>query len=105
GGDGLVWQAQGTRERFLLFVHQLTPPQRRRPQPLLLPFLDDVPRHVSLLRASGLGGAYRYPLPPLFAAMQAAPQCFAGSWLRGAGLPMPMLRAEGAAVFLFEATE
>jgi alpha-galactosidase len=102
GGDGLVWQAQGAHDRFLLFVHQLTPPQRRRPQPLALPFVDDAARRVTLLRATGLGGAYRFPLPPLFAAMQDGPQRFAGSWLRGAGLPLPMLRAEGAAVFLIE---
>lgn len=103
GGDGLVWQAQGTAERFLLFAWQTSPPQRRRPQPLRLPFLDDGVRGVTLLRGTGLGGAWHIPLPPLFAAMQAAPQRFAGSWLRGAGLPMPPLRAEGAAIFLIEA--
>jgi alpha-galactosidase len=102
GGDGLVWQAQGTREHFLVFAHQLTPPQRRRPQPLALPFLDDAPRAVTLLLGSGFGGAYRYPLPPFFTAMLRAPQHFAGSWLRYAGLPMPMLRAEGTAIFLVE---
>jgi alpha-galactosidase len=103
GGDGLVWQAQGTRARLLLFVYQLAPPLRRRPQPLVLPFLDDSARAVTLLRGTGLGGAWHLPLPPLFTAMQAAPQRFAGSWLRHAGLPMPPLRAEGAAIFLVEA--
>ena len=103
GGDGLVWQAQGPRERFLLFAYQLTPPLRRRPQPLALPFLDDMPRAVTLLRGTGLGGAYRQPLSPLFSAMQAAPQRFEASWLRHAGLPMPPISAEGAAIFLIEA--
>ena len=103
GGDGLVWQAQGPRERFLLFAYQLTPPLRRRPQPLALPFLDDMPRAVTLLRGTGLGGAYRQPLSPLFSAMQAAPQRFAASGLRPAGLPMPPVSAEGAAIFLVEA--
>jgi alpha-galactosidase len=97
-----VWQAQGTPERFLLFAYQLTPPLRRRPQPLLLPFVDDGARAITLLRGSGLGGAWHQPLPPLFAAMQTAPQHFAGSWLRHAGLPLPPLRAEGAAIFLIE---
>lgn len=103
GGDGLVWQAQGTPTRLLFFAYQRTPPQRRRPQPLLFPFLDDAPRDITLLRGTGMGGPYHYPLPPLFAAMQAAPQRFTGSWLRHAGLPMPPLRAEGAAIFLIEA--
>ena len=102
GGDGLVWQAQGTPERLLLFAHQCTPPQRRRPQPLPLHFLDDAPRRVTLLRGSGLSGPYRMALPPLFAAMQADGAMFAGSWLRAAGLPLPPLTAEGAAVFLLE---
>lgn len=102
GGDGLVWQAQGHPDRFLLFAHQLTPPQRRRPQPIALPFLDDAPRAVTLLRTVGMGGPYRMPAPPLFAAMQETPQRFSGSWLRAAGLPMPPLRAEGAAIFLVE---
>ena len=104
GRDGLVWQAQGRADRFLLFVHQRTPPQRRRPQPLALPFLGDGTHAVTLLRGTGLGGAYPYPLPPLFTAMQTAPQPFAGNWLRHAGLPMPMLKAEGAAVFLITAS-
>ena len=102
GDDGLMWQAQGTRERFLLFTYQLTPPLRRRPQPLVLPFLDDADRAVTLLRGTGLGGTWHQPLPPLFAAMQEAPQRFTGSWLRHAGLPQPSLRAEGVAVFLVE---
>jgi alpha-galactosidase len=104
GGDGLVWQAQGTADHFLLFAYQLTPPQRRRPLPLGLPFIDDDARAVTLLRGVGMGGAYRHPAPPLFAAMQVGAQRFAGSWLRESGLPMPPLRAEGAAIFSIERT-
>jgi alpha-galactosidase len=102
GGDGLVWQAQGTADRFLLFVHQRTPPLRRRPQPLPLPFVGDAHRRVTLLRGVGLGGPYGIGVPPLFDALQGAGQLFAGSWLRAAGLPLPALTAEGAAVFLVE---
>ncbi|MBA4748430.1 MAG: alpha-galactosidase, partial [Sphingopyxis sp.] len=102
GGDGLVWQAHGMRERFLLFAYQCSPPMRRRPQPLRLPFLDDAPRAVSLLRGNGMGGPYHIPPPSLFASMQAAAQRFAGSWLRHSGLPLPPLRAEGVAIFLVE---
>ena len=102
GGDSLVWQAQGQADRFLLFAYQLGPPLRRRPQPLVLPFVDDAPRAVSLLRATALGGPYRLAPAPLFAAMAAAPVHIAGSWLRAAGLPMPPMRAQSAAIFLIE---
>lgn len=102
GGDGLVWQAQGRPDRFLLFAYQLDPPLRRRPQPLVLPFVDDALRAVSLLRTTALGGPYRLAPAPLFAAMAAAPVRIAGSWLRAAGLPMPTMRAESAAIFLID---
>jgi alpha-galactosidase len=102
GGDGLLWQAQGTAERFLLFAYQTQPPLRRRPQPVTLPFIADGPHRVRLLRSSGMGGAYRQPAPPLFATMSATGQAFDGSWMRAAGLPMPPLRAEGAVIFLIE---
>jgi alpha-galactosidase len=39
GSDGLVWQAQGTADEFLLFAIRTIPAQDRRPQPLRLPFL------------------------------------------------------------------
>ncbi len=102
GGDGLLWQAQGRADRMLLFAWQTAPPLRRRPQPLPLPVIGDGPHRVSLLFSSGLGGPYRIAAPALFAAMQAEPVTLDGSWLRHAGLPMPPLRAEGAAVFLIE---
>jgi alpha-galactosidase len=105
GGDGLLWQAHGQDGNFLLFTYQCTPPQRRRPQPLPLPFVSRDPQMVQLVKASGLGSAYRLPLPPMFAAMEAVPQHWSGDWLRHAGLPLPPIRAEGAAVFQIKSTD
>lgn len=99
GGDGLAWQAQGAPDHFLLFAHQLAPPQRRRPQALSLPFLADGDWAVSLIRAAGMGGPYRLPPAPWFTGLRDAAAVIDGAWLRHAGLPMPPLRAEGVAIF------
>jgi alpha-galactosidase len=95
GADGLVWQAQGRSDEFLLFAIRTQPPQHRRPQPLRLPFLArDLRYRTELLRIAG-----RAPdLPAGFA----APQVWPGSWLAEAGLPLPPLGAESVAIFRVE---
>jgi len=97
GADGLVWQAQGAADEFLLFAIRTAPPQDRRPQPLRLPFLADAGAcTVQLLRIAGGEGGHAAHLPPLWAGRA---QAFAGSWLAHAGLPLPPLKAECVAIF------
>ena len=99
GPDGLVWQAQGRSEHdLLLWVIRATPPQDRRPRPLLLPFLaGEGARDVRLLGiAGGLAGRVP-PVPGVWAG--AEPARFTGDWLAHAGLPLPPLRAETVALF------
>ena len=98
--DGLVWQAAGSAQEFLLFAIRTAPPLDRRPQPLRLPFLAGTD-HVALqlLRIGGGTRGYAMHSAPLFDAMRDAPQRFTGSWLAHAGLPLPPLKAESVAVF------
>lgn len=100
GGDGLLWQAAGDAQEFLLFVIRTAPALDRRPQPLALPFLAQ--RGAIDLQLLRIGGGQRNHPPasaPLFDALRAAPQRFTGSWLAHAGLPLPPLKAESVAVF------
>ena len=96
GADGLVWQAVGTAQEFLLFAVQPSPQQDRRPQPLRLPFLADAGQcTVELLRISGGLSGHAAHRPALFD----SPRSWSGSWLAGAGLPLPPLKAESVAIF------
>ena len=100
GADGLVWQAAGSTDEFLLFVIRTAPPLDRRPQPLALPFLaKQAAVDLQLLRIGGGTRAHAAATAPLFEAMRKAPQRFSGSWLAGAGLPLPPLGAESVAIF------
>ena len=103
--DGLVWQAAGSAEEFLLFAVRTAPPLDRRPQPLLLPFVADCAAvDLQLLRIGGGERGHPAPAGPLFAALRAEPQRFTGSWLASAGLPLPPLKAECVAIFHGRAT-
>jgi alpha-galactosidase len=96
GADGLVWQAQGQAGEFLLFAIRAAPPLDRRPQPLRLPFLAEAGTcTVGLLRIAGGDSGHAAPLPEMWEAAQS----FSGSWLAHAGLPLPPLKAESAAIF------
>lgn len=100
GADGLVWQAVGRAEQFLLFVIRCAPALDRRPQPLPLPFLSAHQAvDLQLLRIAGGQRGHAMASAPLFEAMQAAPQRFTGSWLARAGLPLPPLKAESVAIY------
>lgn len=97
GADGLVWQAQGCRDEFLLFALRAAPAQDRRPQPLRLPFLADAGAcTIELLRIAGGEGGHAAHRPALW---DGGAQVFSGSWLAHAGLPLPPLKAESAAIF------
>ncbi|MCW1401894.1 alpha-galactosidase [Novosphingobium sp. MW5] len=101
GADGLVWQAQGRGDEFLLFAVRTTPALDRRPQPLKLPFLAGAGRcDLDLLRIASGSQQHAIPLPELW--QQTA--SFSGSWLAHAGLPMPPLGAETAAIFHVKVT-
>lgn len=96
GADGLVWQAAGTAEEFLLFAIQTPPQQNRRPQPLRLPFVADAAAcSIELLRIGGGQRGHAAHRPALFD----GPQNWSGSWLANAGLPLPPLKAESVAIF------
>jgi alpha-galactosidase len=96
GADGLVWQAQGRADEFLLFAVRTAPALDRRPQPLRLPFLAEARRcSVQLLRIAGGEAGHAAHRLPLWDDAHA----FTGSWLGHAGLPLPPLKAESVAIF------
>lgn len=96
GADGLIWQAQGREDEFLLFAIRTEPALDRRPQPLKLPFMAEAGRcDVELLRIASGRQQHAIPVPELW---QGKPT-FSGSWLANAGLPMLPLGAENVAIF------
>ncbi len=96
GADGLVWQAQGREDEFLLFAIRCTPALDRRPQPVTLSFLVDAARCTfELLRVASGKQQHVAAAPPLWQ----APQTYSGSWLAHAGLPVPPLASESVAIF------
>jgi alpha-galactosidase len=100
GADGLVWQASGSASEFLLFVIRTDPPLDRRPQPLRLPFLADSGTvNLRLVRTAGGERGHAAASASLFDKMREDALAFAGSWLAHAGLPLPPLKAESAAIF------
>ncbi|MFM5932027.1 MAG: alpha-galactosidase [Novosphingobium sp.] len=96
GNDGLVWQAQGRDDEFLLFAIRTAPALDRRPQPLKLPFLAKAPTcDLSLLRIASGHQQHASHLPDLWSGAAS----FSGSWLAHAGLPVPPTGAETVAIF------
>lgn len=106
-GDGMVWQAQGghgaRRDEWLLWVIRADHGSDRYPQPIPLPFAAGRDWQVQLLRQAGPSGVLTPRAGAAFAAMQAAAQPFTGSWLAGAGLPVPALAAHSALIFYLKA--
>ncbi len=98
--DGLLWQAQGGKDEFLLFAIRTAPALDRRPQPLQLPFLAEAAHcEVTLLRIAGGDHGHAAQAAPLYDAMRGTAQNFTGSWLAHVGLPLPPLKAETVAIF------
>jgi alpha-galactosidase len=97
--DGLVWQAQGETEDFILFVARVKPAARRVAAPMRLPF---VPRDRSY-RIIEIGHADQGFLPAagvaLFETMRADGTILSGAWLADDGLPLPPLSPCSAALF------
>lgn len=83
--DGLAWHAAGTPDEWVLFVYRLEPTTQRFMPELPLPFAQPGARYA----ITRIG--------PDHAGTEAV-ECD-GSWLRHAGLPVPPMRAECAAIF------
>lgn len=99
GADGLLWQASGDGAEWLLLVTRIAPPQDRRPQPLLLPFLTGAgPVHARLLARAGTTPHRGFGEPELLDALSGDGVTFPANWLAHAGLPLPPLLAESVAV-------
>lgn len=95
GPDGLLWQAHGELDALLLQVTRLVPPHERFPPALPLPMLADRDYRVRLIDlAIGCVAAQ-----PAWTEQLRAGVVLAGAWLATAGLPLPALGAESAALF------
>ena len=100
GPDGLMWQASGDGAEWLLLVTRIAPPQDRRPQPLLLPFLAGAgPVHARLLARAGTLPHKGFGEPELLTQLSGEGVTFPANWLAHAGLSLPPLLAESVAVF------
>lgn len=100
GGDGIAWQASGDGREWLLLVCRSEPAQDRRQQPLPLKFLAGAgPIMVRCLAGAGLPGRHGLPPPAILGAMQGEGVRFPADWLAHAGLPLPPLLGQGAALF------
>lgn len=97
-GDGVFWQAHGHATDFLLFVFRIDPAADRYAPSIRLPMADPARRyHVSVeqgwqRRGWMTGGDF-------FADLAGAGVEIAGAWLKEAGLSLPPMLAESAAVF------
>jgi alpha-galactosidase len=95
-GDGVVWQAHGEHESFLLLVYRVSPTGQRWPPALRLPMADPS-RSYEVVRVAvpgGVGSDGPVDSPGVR---------YGGAWLANAGLPLPALKAERCAIFSLEA--
>lgn len=99
GADGLLWQAQGRPDEFLLFAIRVAPPRDRRPQPLPLPLVGTAAASVRLLRMADGNGGHPASTAPLFDRMTDEAVSFPAGWLAASGLPIPPMKAETVAIF------
>ena len=101
--DGLLWQAHGTGDDWLLWVIRLDPARDRYPAPIRLPFAAARDWQVRLLRHAGPSAVLTPRAGAAFKAMRETPQGFTGSWLASAGLPVPGQAPESALILHLEA--
>lgn len=101
-GDGVLWQAHGSPAEFLLFVFRIDPTTERYAPAIRLPMADGGRRyHVAVAegwqrRGWMSGGGF-------FVDLAGAGACISGAWLKEAGLALPPMLAESAAVFRIKA--
>lgn len=101
--NGLTWQAQGDGEAYLLWVVRSDATAERRDAPLQLPFAERRDWKVRLIEKAGHPHVLAAQDGAVYGKDRDTPVCYAGSWLAKAGLPLPALAAETAAIFLLEA--
>ncbi|WP_345724061.1 alpha-galactosidase [Qipengyuania vesicularis] len=101
--NGLAWQAQGDGDSFLLWVIRNTPTHDRRDAPLALPFAVGRDWRVRLLEKAGHPHVLAAQDGSAYQAQSKDGMTFTGDWLAHAGLPLPALAAETAAIFHLEA--
>jgi hypothetical protein len=103
GSDGLLWQAQGNCSEMLLWLIRLGYASDRQAKPVRLPFAELQDWDVGILRLAGCTDGFAPRMAQAFVNMLTEPMRISGSWLANAGLPAPLLPAEGAAIFHLKA--
>jgi alpha-galactosidase len=103
GPDGIVWQAQGLGDEYLLWVIRTSHPSDRRSPPLRLPFAEGRDWSVRLLETTGSRHVLAARDGAALTAMRDEPVTVSGNWLANAGLALPAIPAEGAAIFHLKA--
>ena len=96
-GDGVVWQAHGDGDGFLLFIYRLDPTGLKHPPSLTLPFASEE-RIYRLVRVDPGRDEPGNTQKLSFARSGNEPLRISGAWLREVGLPLPALRAETCVV-------
>jgi alpha-galactosidase len=101
-GEGVLWEAHGSPDDFLLFVFRINPTSERYAPTVRLPMAKPAIRYkVSLAegwqRRGWISGGGS------FADLAGAGADIRGAWLREAGLALPPMLAESAVVFRFSA--
>ncbi len=100
GTDGIVWQAHGGPDEWLLFAVRTAPAQDRLPQSMPLRFLGSTHEwSVSLLRLAEHSSRPGLPQSRITAQMQAGGVSYSGDWLSAVGLPLPAQHAESVAIY------
>ncbi|MBT8426877.1 MAG: alpha-galactosidase, partial [Erythrobacter sp.] len=99
----LTWQAQGDGDQFLLWVVRSTPTPDRRDAPLTLPFAEARDWNVRLIEKASHPHVLAAQDGLAYGPDRDNPVRYTGSWLASAGLPLPALAAETAAIFHLEA--
>jgi alpha-galactosidase len=95
-GDGVVWQAHGTKEECILIVQRLEPSHQTWPPTVPLPFL--VPQDTYVIKRVGPDLPAYGQQTKFFRDLEAKGVTMSGAWLAAAGLPLPNLKAETALI-------
>ena len=103
GPNGILWQAQGDGSEYILWISRAQMSHERRDAPLPLPFAAGRDWRVELLEQACRSHVLAARNAKAIDAMKHAARTFSGSWLAAAGLPLPALTAESAAIFHLEA--
>ena len=97
GADGILWQAHGDGNQWLLFAIRTRPAQNRRPQPVRLPFARGASWQVRLLRLAGVN--HWLGTQPWEVGEETLAIDLTGNWLAEVGLPLPQMAGEAVAIF------